>query len=421
MRRSILVILFFVICFGFVSHVWAEQSDTYYEFLKNEYNLNDRKLNDFLLAELNLYIKLYPNSSNLPAAGFLMAKLYNDKGDEDIAFALFVKQLYLYPGNAIQAQIVEEAKAIINDHGQYKSRLDELTQLLDGTFPECDGADCYYNYLAFLYDMNIERLYEWNLREFYNFIARFKDDDRVEQVQRWIADTYLFAKEEQAAQAAYMKYEQLYPENEHIPYVMIQRAKILYEDIRDYQTAVDILAKVITDYPNTDYAGNALYLRGEIKADKMNDYNGAVADFRQLVTDYPKNEMAVDALFNIAKINKDKLDASKTALGVYYEIVDHYPDDTRGVKALEEAAEINLKLDQPNAAAEDYARIARQFPAYEDAPKMLVKAGMVCENKLGNPQKAIEYYQTLLEKYPDYGDADKVEKRIVKLREKLGE
>jgi TolA-binding protein len=350
-----------------------------------------------------------------------MAKIYADKGHEDIAFALFVKQLYLYPNNPISARIVEEAKLIINEHGQYKSRLDELTRLLDGTFPECEGADCYFNYLAFLYDMNINKLYQWNLNEYYNFIARFKDDSRVEEIQRWIADTYLFAKEEPAARAAYLKYEQLYPESEYIPYVLIQQAKIFYEDLKEYEMAIDVLTRVISDYPGTDYAGTALYLRGEIKTDKIRDYNGALADFRQMVTDFPKHEMCVDALLDIARINKDKLDALQTAVGVYDEIVDSYPDDTRGIKALEEAARIYLKLNEPVNAAEEYARIATQFPDYEDAPEMLIKAGVICENKLRDPQKAIEYYQMVLDKYPNYRDTDKVEKRILKMREKMGE
>ncbi len=422
MRWSTLaVIIFLISCLGFGSIAAADESDIYYEFLKNCYNQNEKELNDFLLSELNLYIKIFPKSKNLPAAGYLMAKIYADKGYEDIAFALFMKQLYLYPNSLIHSGIVEEARKIIAKNSRYKNRQAELTQLIGGTFPECDQADCLYNYLAFLYDLDQERLYNWNLREFYDFIAHNKSDDRVEQVHRWIADTYALEKNEQAAQSAYLKYEQLYPESKHIPYVKIRRAKILYEDLKDYETALEILTQVIDNYPMTDYAGSALYLRGEIKEKKQRDYNGAIADFRRLVTDMPGHDMGVDALFNIAEINRDQLGASKTAIGVYDEIIDLYPEDIRGVKALEEAAEIYMKLDDPLSAAQEYARIASQFPAYEDSPKMLTKAGAICESKLVNYEKAIEYYQMVVDKYIDTDDAVKAEKRIAKLREKIGE
>jgi len=420
-RLNMTILALLVICFCLNSITSADESDVYYEFIKENYNLNEKKLNNFLLAELSMYLKLFPESHNLPASGFLMAKLNEEKGYEDIAFALLMKQLYLYPANPIQPQIVEEARSIITKHSQYKARLDELTLLLDTPFPACEGGDCYYNYLAFLYDLEIDKLYQWNINEYYDFIGKYGSDSRVEEVQRWIADTYLFNKDEEAAQAAYMKFERLYPESEYVPYARTQRARILYEDLKEYPKAIDLLTQVVTDYPTSDYAGSALYLRGEIRADKLREYNTAIADYRQLVNDKPRHEMVVDALFRIAEINQDKLDASLTAIGTYNEIVESYPDDMRGAKALEETAEIYLRLDNPLSAAQQYAKVATQFPSYMDAPETLIKAGKVCESKLKDYQKAIEYYQMVIDKYPDYGDIDKVEKRILKLREKTGE
>jgi TolA-binding protein len=422
MRRFITsIIILIIFCVGLNLSAPADDGDIYYEFLKNSYNQNDKKLYDYLLAELDLYIQLFPDSKNSPAAGFLMAQIYANKGNNDIAYAMLMKQLYFYPNSPIHSRIVEEAKKIIIKNNRYKSRLEELTQLIDGTFPECDRGDCYYSYLAFLYDLDVEKLYNWNLKEYYDFIAYNKADDRVEQVHRWIADTYDFKKDVSAAQSAYLKYEQFYPESSHIAYIKTRRAKILYENLKDFETALEILTQVIASYPMTDYAGSALYLRGEIKMKKQKDYNGAIADFRQLVTDLPGHDMGVDALFNIAEINHEKLKASKTAIGVYNEIVDLYPDDIRGVKALEEAAEIQMKLKAPLLAAQQYAKIASQFPGHKEAPQMLIKAGGICESKAGNYAKAIEYYQLIVDNYIDTDYAEKAEKRIVKIRTKMGE
>ncbi len=422
MRRLIATIIILAIfCIGFDFTAAADDGDIYYEFLKNSYNQNEKKLNDFLLAELNLFIQSFPDSKNLPAAGFLMAQIFANKGNKDIAFAMFMKQLYFYPNSPIHSRIVEEAKGIITKNKKYKSRLEELTQLIDGTFPECDRTDCHYHYLSFLYDLDLEKLYNWNLNEYYDFIANNNSDDRVEQLHRWIADTYDFKKDVLAAQSAYLKYEQLYPESDHIPYMKTRRAKILYENLKDFESALEILTQVITNYPMTDYAGSALFLRGEIKAKKQKDYNGAIADFRQLVTDLPGHDMGVDALFNIAEINHKKLKALKTAIGVYNEVIDLYPEDIRGVKALEEAAEIYMKLEDPLSAAQHYAKIASQFPGYEESPRMLIKAGGICESKLKDYPKAIEYYQLVVDNYIDTDYAEKAEKRIVKIRKKMGE
>jgi len=422
MRRLIKTLIILIIfSIGLALTAPANDGDIYYEFLKNSYNQNDKKLYDFLLAELDLYIQLFPDSKNMPAAGFLMAQIYATKGNKDIAFAVFMKQLYFYPNNPIHSRIVEEAKKIILNNKKYKGQLEELTQLLDGTFPECDRGDCYYSYLGFLYDLDIEKLYNWNLQEYYAFIAIDESADRIEQVHRWIADTYDFKKDVRAAQSAYLKYEQLYPESRHIAYIKTRRAKILYENLKDFETALEILTQVISNYPKTDYAGSALYLRGEIKMKKQKDYNGAIADFRQLVTDLPGHDMGVDALFYIALINHEKLKASRTAIGVYNEIVVLYPDEIRGVKALEEAAEIHMKLKEYLPAAQQYAKIASHFPGHKESPQMLIKAGGVCESKLKNYTRAIEYYQMVVNNYIDTDYAEKAEKRIIRARSKLGE
>lgn len=416
-----LIITLFCLSIGFSSTGAADESETYYEFLTNTYNQHEKKLNDFLLSELDLYIHLFPESKNLPAVGYLMAQIYAEKGNKDLAFAMFMKMLYFYPDSPIHSKIVEEAKKIINNKKKYKSRLEGLSRLIDSDFPKSKKADCYYQYLEFLYDLDLEKLYNWNLNEYYAFISQNGSDDRVERIHRWIADTYIAKGNVRAAQTAYLKYEQLYPESKHIPYIQNMRAKILYKNLKDYELALEILSKVIANNSLTDYAGSALYLRGEIKSKKKKDYTGAIADYRQLVTDMPKNDMAVDALFRIADINQDKLKVSKTAIGVYDEIVDSYPQDIRGVDALKESAKIYLKLKDPLSASQQYARIASQFPAFEESPQMLLKAAAICEGKLKNYEKAIEYCQLVIDNYLDTKYADKAEKKIIKLREKLGE
>jgi len=408
--------------FGSVAIGSAYTADSYFEYVKSVYNQHEKELSGFLAAELETFMRLFPQDDHAAEASYLLAQVYLERGKEHRALAALFKTLYLYPGSDVHPSAVEAAHKIIFRNRGYKDKKEELARIIDGDFAGGGLADRRYRYVAFLYGLDQSKLYDWLLVEFGDFVTRFKDDARSEEIQLWIADTYAAKGKAEAAVASYLKYERLYPDSDKLPGVKYHRATILSEKIKDFERAAEVLTDVVENHSGSDHAAAAVYARARIKASRFKDYDGAIADYRRLVTDRPQHDKAVEALLAIAALNAEKLKAYRTAIGVYVEIVDNYPGDNRGIKALEESAKIYLdRLKDPLAAAAQHARIATQFPAYGEAARALYKAAEICEKKQKDYDKAIEYYQLITTMFPDSKLAHKAREKITKIVEKMDE
>ena len=405
---------------GAVSLTGAAEDETYFEFLKATYNKHDNKLHEFLQNELKVFCDRYPESSFAAEAGYLLAKTYSDARDDDEALAVLLKTMYFYPNSEIQTAAVAEAHRIIATNGAYKDRVAELNQIVDGEFEEGSAADRYFRYLSFLNRLEQKKLYDWMLDEYYYFIVKYKDDNRVEKVHRWIADIYAAKGDAVAAVAGYQKYEKLFPVNKNLPYVIINRAEVLSEELREYALAKSLLTQVVDNYPKTEYSGIALFARAKIKTERFKDFSGAIADYRQLIADNPQGDKAVDAFFAIADIDVRRLKAYQAAIDVYNEVVEAYPGNARGVEALKESADLYYKLKDPYTSALQYARIAELYPDHPEAAQWLYYAGDMTMNKLKEYQQAKTYYEKVVEKYPGTEYAGKAQQRIIQINKRTG-
>ncbi|MBN1211888.1 MAG: tetratricopeptide repeat protein [candidate division Zixibacteria bacterium] len=410
-----------ILALGSVAVYGADTDETYFDFLKNTFNKHDKKLNDFLKTEFQLFLGLFPNSELAGEASYLLAQTFLDRHDENEAFAILMKTLYLYPEGAMRTAVSAEAQRIVATNGSYKQQQDELRTVIDGEFENGALEDRYYRYLKFLRELNDRKLYDWTLDEYYYFINRFEDDDRIEQIHRWVADMYASKGEAEAAVAGYQKYEKLFPVDKNLPYVIINRAKVLNEELKEYALASSLLTQVIEDYPDTKYASTAVYARAGIKADRLRDYGGAIADYRLLLAKHPQHEKAVDALFEIASINADRMKAYRAAIDTYNEVVEKYPDSPRGGEALKKSAELYLKIDDYFSAAKQYARVAEVYPESEEAPALLYEAGDIALGKMKDFQQAKDFYNRVAEKYPASEYAIKARQKVERINEKLGQ
>jgi len=416
-KVGILLISFIL---GTVSIAGAAEDETYFEFLKATYNKHEKKLHEFLQSELKVFIDRYPDSDFAAEVSYLLARTYSDKKDDHESLAMLLKTMYLYPNSEIHTAAVAEAHRIIASNSAYKNRVEELNQVVDGEFEGGDKADRYFRYLTFLRNLDQKKMYDLMLDEYYDFVVRFKGDSRVEKIHRWIADIYAAKGDARAAVAGYQKYEKLFPVNKNLPYVIINRAEVLNEKLREYALAKSLLTQVVDNYPKTEYSSTALFSRAKIKTERFKDYSGAIADYRQLIADNPQHEKAVDALFEIADIDVRRLKAYRAAIDVYNEVVVAYPDNVRGVEALKESADLYNKLKDPYTAALQYARVAELYPDHSEAPQLLYHAGDLTMNKLKEYQQAKKYYEQVVEKYSSTEYAVKAQQRIMQINKKMG-
>jgi len=417
--KRIAIMLAGLACLMMSGNVFAANADENFEFLRTVFNKHENHMGDYLVQEIDAFMKIYPENKHATEASHLLAQVYLEMNDEDLSFAQLMKTLYLYPNSSNHVAVVGDVHKIIAEERRYRDKEDFIATIADGEFKDNSRGENYYAYLKFLHDLDEDNLYDWTLGEMYDFIGKYPSDAHAEEVQRWIADTWYAQGDENAAVNGYLKYEELYPDSKDLPYVMINRAKIMNRDLKQPGDAIALLTRVVEEFPGTDYAATALYDRGTIKADRNDNYEGAIEDYRALVKMKPQHVKAVDALMEIARIQERKMKAYRSAIKVYDEIIENYPVDIRGVEALQESAELAMKLDDYLDAANRYAKIATQYPDYEDAPKMAFKAADIAKGKLKDLHKAIDFLQLIVTDFPDSEASRKAQKEIDDLKKKL--
>lgn len=391
-----------------------------FTFIQDTYNRHDKNLYAFLIEELNQYAEIFPDEKNTAEVHYLLATVYEAKGDKHETLVSYFKTMYLYPNSTRHEASANAARKIISGEKAFANKQEKLLAVVDGQFGGENTADRYFDYLGFLMELDEPKLYSWTLDESRRFISRFPSDKRVDMVLRWTADVLTKKGDHREAAVSFLKLDYAYPESPLLPYTRYSRAVILYKELGENEKAVEVFTQVATAYPDSDYAGASLFMLGEIKQKKLKDYKGAIADYRKLVDVYPKNAKGVEALLAIADIHADKLAAPADAIAVYDELVEKYAADERGLKALEKAGDLYRgKLQDFTKAAEYYAKIAELYPNYEKAPDMLLRAGSLCEDKLKDYKKAVEYYEIILEKFPDHRMTSEAKRRIAKAQEKL--
>ena len=388
-------------------------------YIQELYKQSDEKTSEFLITELQEFITNHPESKHIADVQFMLARTYEDKGDEREALATYIKTLYLYPNFLERKSVMDLAMNLIKNERTFRDRQEKLYKVLEAGGDAGSVADRNLDYLAFLVQDDDDGLYPFVIDEARLFASRHPEHSRVDTVMQWIGDLYLKDGDEREAMFSYLKLDFTHPGSPLLPYTQFQRGKLLYEEINAPEIAADVLLGVATTYPESEYAGESLYLIGEIKEKKEKDYAGATDSYRQLVDAYPDHRKSPDALLMIGEISAKRLNNFATAVAAYDEFIEKFSDNPKGVEALTESAEIYKDdLESYEKAAEYYAKVAEVYPTYEKAPDLLIKAGELCEDKLRDYEKAIQYYKLVIEKFPESKKVGTAEKKIRKAEDK---
>ncbi|MDZ7364929.1 MAG: tetratricopeptide repeat protein [candidate division KSB1 bacterium] len=399
-----------------------ENSDKLFAYLQDLYNRHDKNLHEFLLTELNQYVMQFPDGEKTAAAQYLIAKVYQEKGDKQKAVAVFLKTIYLYPGSSWQQESANEARKMISTDNAFKDKRAGLLPLVDGVAAGQNPADRYFHYLNVAMALENPDAYAVIVTDAKKFLILFPEDTRQDSVLKTIAELYAKKGDKREAEASYLRLEYCCEDSPLLPYARYNRGVILSKDLGDHKTAIQVLSDLAARHPESEYAAAAILKMGEIKKEKTKDYAGAIADYRKVADSARDSAQAVEALWAIAEINTDRLKNYGEAIAAYQEIVDKHKSNKRAVAAFEKIGDVYKdKLADYNKAAEQYAKIAETFPYYEKAPDLILKAGALCEDKLRDHGRAVGYYNIILEKFPKHKSAGEARKRIEKTRAKTGQ
>lgn len=420
MRRSFFAIVIFLISFPALSI--EHDASQHFAYIRDLYNKHDKKLQEYILSELDQFTKLYPNSDDIVEAYYLLASVYAEKGDEHEALASYLKTLFLFPNSPRHANCAEAIRQLVAKEKAFKDASNEITRIIGQDLTSEQEAGRYFHYLQFCRTLNLSNLTAWLVRESSRFIEKFPNDERIDVALQIAGDLYREKGDEEKSAATYLKLEYLAPQSEIIPYVRFQRAQLLYNKLGEEEKAEQLFTLIARDHPQSPFAPNALFFAGEIKEKKMKDYNAAIIQYRLAVDTYPDGENAIEALWRIAEINVDRLNEFAAGIGTFKEIAEKYPNSPRAINALEKASDVyKSRLKDYEKAAQTLIDLVEKYPNFEKSPDLLYEAGEIMQKEQGDFQKAIAYYEMIIQKYPDHKRADRARKEIDKIKEKQGE
>lgn len=409
----------------FVLLAWAatssarETPDKLFSYLQDIFNRHNKNLHSFLLAELNQYVVRFAASEKAPEAQFLIAKVYQEKGDKPQALAALIKTIYLYPGSNWQQEAASAARKMITEEGAFKEKRAKLQALVETAAKGQSPVDRYFEYLLAITAVEYAGVYGAVVNDAKQFLILFPEEARQDTTIQMMAEMYAKNGDKHEAEASYLRLEYCCSESPLLPAARYKRGVLLSEGLGEHKMAIEALNELVTKNPQSDFATQAIFKMGEIKKEKLKDYAGAIATYRRFIETSPDSGKAVEALWAIAQINTDNTKDYGSAITAYTEIVEKHKGDKRATTAFEEIGDVYKdKLADYNKAAEQYAKMVEVFPYNEKAPALLIKAGDLCADKLRDYQRALGYYRVVIDKFPESKIADEARKKFEKTREK---
>ena len=80
------------------------------------------------------------------------------------------------------------------------------------------------------------------------------------------------------ASVSYLTFDILYPESVLLPQCLLRRSRIVSDKFKQYEQAIELLNRIVTEFPDSKSAGNALLFMANIKEKKQKAYKEAVSD-----------------------------------------------------------------------------------------------------------------------------------------------
>jgi len=388
-------------------------ADDLFLFLNETYDQKEKKLNDFLIDELQQFIWRFPESSNAPIALYMSSMIYLEQRKSHAAVASLLKASSLYPHSHQFSVCTDTLKKILKKNRQQLQYGDKLLTLLVVPSDSLTFKDKYFKYLQILVLLNESDLREWTLKEFYQFFKYAPDYIANDQVLKWTGDWLLKDGQVREAEATYLKLEYLFPTSSLLPLSRIARGKVLFQKLGKPVAATLQFQDIVEKHAGNEVAGTAMFYLGQIYEEKLRKYPEAIKNYQQLVDVHPGHSFEFGALWAIANINEKKLKKYSAAITALDTIVARDTQERKQVVAQKRIGEIYEKqLKQYQPAALNYAKIAMLYPGYSEASEMLLKAGILSYKKAKDPHTAILYFKTILKKFPGSPEIRDTQKHI---------
>jgi TolA-binding protein len=418
MKKSIILLVLILIP---VSSLFAQLPESgSFEYLKKAFSKRNSDVMEYLINESNHYLLSFWDSPNADEVLFMIGMMYEDDSSYPQAFLSYLKIKFIHPNSNRRNDSVSNLNQIVHNkaEGTFSEKRKDIDELVSQTLSYNDRNTAYYDYIKFVYELNVEDLNEFLLQDIMTYTSIYADKaNNVDQLYFWIGGLYKKSSDWSQSILAYDKIKYLTPESLLIPQALFQIALLQYQETGQYNEAKDTFVSLISAYPDLSVSGDAQFYLAELYENKLENPDEAVTNYRVLVESYPDSRFAVESLKRVAEIMEDKENYVE-AIASYYQIFELYPKNAYTPEAVLEIENLyRRRLENYEKAIETLKLYADQFPQREDAAERLFDAGDIYSDDLNNKQAAIDTYNEVINKFPASDFAEKAKDRIQDLSE----
>jgi TolA-binding protein len=391
-----------------------------FKYLQDAYSKRNSDVMDYLIQECLQFLEQFPSSPNADEVLFMLANLYEEEKEYAAAFVSYLQFKFIYPNSDRRNDALSNLNQIIHnkDESTFKDKRKQIDELISHSLSFADRNSATYEYLSFIYDLDIEDLNETLINQINAYMRGYTNNAKnIDQLYFWIADLHVKLSNEYKAIFTYSRIPFIAPQSILIPQALFQTGYLQYKETGEYQKAKDTFVSLIAAHPETPEAGEAQFYLAEVYETKLDNLDEAVANYRVLVETYPDNKYAVESLKRVAEIMDDK-ERYEESIASYHQIFELYPKNEYAPEALLEIeSTYRRRLENYEKAIEILKLYSSQYPDREDAPERLFDAGEIYADDLNNKQAAIDTYTEVIKNFPNSDYAEKAKDSIEDLRE----
>lgn len=180
---------------------------------------------------------------------------------------------------------------------------------------------------------------------------------------------------------------------------LFQKAFNLFDNKQYLEAAAEFI-RIIDENPTFEHNNRALY-NAAYAYEQMKHYDSSMQLYRRVLKEYGETEEAVNALYRIG-VNAEKFFDFDTAVDTFMSLYNNkkplYQNFKYRVNALRNAAKIKLLVEDKKGAAQLLERYHKDFPNQDDAPQFLYEAGRSYA-ELGRTDEATRIFKEFRKKY----------------------
>jgi tetratricopeptide (TPR) repeat protein len=207
---------------------------------------------EFLIGECNQFLLTFWDSPNADEVQFMLGNLYEDEKMYAEAFLSYLKIKFIHPNSDRRNDSVSNLNQIVHNkaEGTFSDKRKNIDELVSQTLSFTDRNAAYYDYIKFVFELNIEELNELLLDDINTYtIIYAKNAKNIDQLYFWIGSLFKKSSDWNQSILAYSKVKYIAPESLLIPQSLFQIALLQYQETGQYSQAKDTFVSLIAAHP----------------------------------------------------------------------------------------------------------------------------------------------------------------------------